>query len=105
LLTAFAVGGLLLAALGLFGLVHYSASRRVREVGVRLALGATASDIVRLFLRQVATPILAGGLAGLAGALAVARALQAMLFGVSPFDPLTHGGALPPLAGGAPRAR
>jgi len=101
LLTAFASSGLLLAGLGLFGLVHYSASRRVREVGVRLALGATAADVVRLFLLQVSAPILAGGLAGLAGALAVARALQSMLFGVSPLDPLTHGGALLLLAAGA----
>ena len=98
LLSAFALGALALAALGLFGLVHYSASRRRREIGVRLALGATAGDVVLLFLRQLGAALVAGGLAGLAGAAVVAHALRAMLFGVSPLDPLAHGAALLVLA-------
>jgi len=101
LLTAFATCALTLAALGLFALVHYSAARRAREVGVRQALGATASDVVVLFLKQAATPILAGGAAGLLGALAVARGMGAMVFGISPFDLPTHAAALVALSAAA----
>jgi len=90
LLSLFAVLSLVLAGLGVFGVVHYSVSRRVREVGVRMALGATRRDVVALFVGHFRGPLLAGAGLGLLGAVAVARALQALLFGVAPLDPLTH---------------
>jgi putative ABC transport system permease protein len=61
---------------------------------VRLALGATAVDVVSLFLRQVSGPVLTGAMAGSLVALGVARGLASLLFGVSPLDPLTHSMAL-----------
>jgi predicted permease len=94
LLSLFALLALGLAALGVFGVVHYSVSRRVREVGVRMALGATREDVVLLFLGQLAGPLLAGAGLGLLGAFVVARALGALLFGITPLDPLTHAVAL-----------
>jgi putative ABC transport system permease protein len=94
LLSLFALLALGLAGLGVFGVVHYAVSRRVREVGVRMALGATRRDVVTLFVRQFSGPLLAGAALGLFGAVLVARALQALLFGVAPLDPLTHAFAL-----------
>lgn len=100
LLSVFALLALGLAAFGAFGVVHYAAARRTREVGIRMALGATAADVTRLFLRQFAAPLLTGGLLGLLGSLAVARALSALLFGVSALDPLTHVSSLAVLLSG-----
>jgi putative ABC transport system permease protein len=94
LISTFALLALGLAGLGMFGTVHYAVSRRTREVGVRLALGATAVDVVSLFLRQVSGPVLTGAMAGSLVALGVARGLASLLFGVSPLDPLTHSMAL-----------
>jgi predicted lysophospholipase L1 biosynthesis ABC-type transport system permease subunit len=90
LLSLFALLALGLAGLGVFGVVHYAVSRRVREVGVRMALGATRRDVVLLFLRHFSGPLAAGALLGLLAAFASARALGALLFGVAPLDPLTH---------------
>jgi len=94
LLGVFALMALGLAAFGAFGVVHYAAARRTREVGIRMALGATRADVTSLFLRQFARPLLIGGLAGLVGSIVAARALSALLFGVSPLDPVTHAGSL-----------
>ncbi|HEY8149300.1 MAG TPA: ABC transporter permease [Vicinamibacteria bacterium] len=101
LLGVFALLALGLAAFGAFGVVHYAAARRTREVGIRMALGATPGDVAGLFLKQSAAPLLAGGTAGLLGSLAVARALSGLLFGVSPLDPLTHASSLGVLLLGA----
>jgi ABC-type antimicrobial peptide transport system permease subunit len=93
------VGGILsllaavLAAIGVYGVVAYVVSRRRREVGVRMALGASGRDVQRLILRQTLRPILIGVSLGIAGAAVTARLLQAALFGVSPYDPLAFVGA------------
>jgi putative ABC transport system permease protein len=68
-------------------------SRRRREVGIRLALGATASDVQRLIVRQTLRPIVIGALIGIAAAAAASRVFQAVLFGISPFDPVAFIGA------------
>lgn len=87
---AFALVGLLLSALGLYGLLAYSVSRRTREIGVRVALGAQAADVRRLVLREGLTLTLAGIAIGLVAAWGAARLLDALLFGVTAADPLTY---------------
>jgi putative ABC transport system permease protein len=98
LLGAFAATSLLLAAVGLYGVVSYSVARRTRELGLRLALGATRGDIVRLILAG-GLPTLALGIGGgLAGAAALTRFTRTLLFEVRPGDPLTLGLAVLVLA-------
>jgi len=93
------VGGILsllaavLAAVGVYGVVAYVVSRRRREVGVRMALGAAAHDVQRLILRQTLRPVVIGMSIGVATAVATARLLQSVLFGVSPYDPVAFIGA------------
>ena len=84
---AFAAIALVLAAVGVYGVISYAVSQRTQEIGVRVALGAQHGDVLRLVLRDGA--VLGGiGIAiGLVGALIVTRFLRTMLFGVSPFDP------------------
>ncbi len=89
LLSALGLVGLALAAVGIYGVVAFFVSQRTREIAVRLALGARPGDVVGLVMRQGLRPVLAGLLAGTAGALAAGRALQAILFGVSPLDAVT----------------
>jgi predicted permease len=86
-----AAGGvaLLLGAVGLYGVIAYSVAQRTREIGVRVALGAQRSDVVRLFLREGMSFILVGLPLGLAGAFAITRLLSSLLFGVKASDPLT----------------
>jgi predicted permease len=79
----------LLAAAGVFGVLSFSIARRTREFGVRIAMGAAAGDIVRLVLGEGMTLVGAGVVCGLAGALAATRVLGALLYSVSPTDPLT----------------
>ena len=90
LLSLLAVG---LAAIGVYGVVAYVVSRRRREVGVRMALGASARDVQRLILRQTLRPVAVGMSIGIAVAAAIVRLLQSVLFGVSPYDPVTFVGA------------
>jgi putative ABC transport system permease protein len=92
LMSAAAALALLLAALGTYSVLSYTAQRRAREVGVRLALGATRADVLRLMLSQTAILTLVGVAVGLAGALALSRLLAAQLFEVSPYDPFTFAG-------------
>jgi putative ABC transport system permease protein len=87
---AFALVALLLSALGLHGLLAYSVSRRTREIGVRVALGAQAADVRRLVLREGLRLALAGIAVGLAAAWGTARWLDALLFGVTAADPVTY---------------
>jgi putative ABC transport system permease protein len=86
LLGAFASSAMLLAAVGLYGLIAYAAVRRRKEVGIRMALGATASRIMQSFVSEGVTLATIGLLLGLAGAAAVTRLLSSRLFGVTPLD-------------------
>jgi ABC-type antimicrobial peptide transport system permease subunit len=87
LLGGFAGVGLLLAAIGIYGVIAFLAGQRAREVGVRMALGATPTAVTRMFLGHAASWTLAGVAAGLAGSLAVTRLLASMLFEVDARDP------------------
>ncbi len=86
LLMAFAGLAVVLAAVGLYGVVSYSTAQRTSEFGVRLALGAQARDLIRSVLRQGLVPVLAGLAIGLLGSFAVGRMMQSMLFEVKPLD-------------------
>jgi predicted permease len=94
LLGAFAATGLVLASIGLFGVLSFLVGRRTREIGVRMALGATAPSIVRLILRDAARWTGIGLVLGVAGSFGLTRVLRTMLFQVEPNDPLTLTGAL-----------
>jgi putative ABC transport system permease protein len=89
LLGAFALVAVALAGVGIYGVMAYAVSRRTREIGLRMALGARAQDVVRLVLGQAMTVTVAGVVVGLAGALALRRLVASMLFGVGAGDPAT----------------
>ncbi len=82
--------GLLLAIMGVYGVVSFSVSRRTQEIGIRMALGAGRGDILRLVSRQALGRVIAGLLAGLAAAWGLTRAMTRLLIGVSPADPPTY---------------
>ncbi len=87
LLLLFAASALLLAGLGVYGVVTYSVVQRYREIGLRMALGAQRANIYRLILREGLMPVIAGAVAGIAIAFAMARLVGSLLFEVSPYDP------------------
>jgi predicted permease len=91
LVLLFAVSALMLASLGVYGVVSYTVAQRTNEIGIRVALGARSVDVYRMVLRQGLTPVLLGLTAGVAGALALGRLLRSLLFEVSPADPFTIG--------------
>ena len=91
---AFALAALALAAIGLYGVLAGGVAERTRELGVRAALGASPREIVALVVRQGMTLVAAGGVIGVAAALAASGALSTLLFGVSRVDPATYAGVL-----------
>jgi macrolide transport system ATP-binding/permease protein len=91
--TLFAALALALAILGVYGVVSYAVARRTREVGIRIAVGAQPSAVVRLLMREGITLVVIGAGIGLVLGLVVSRLLQTLLFGVEPGDPLTFIGA------------
>jgi putative ABC transport system permease protein len=97
-LGAFAALALLLAALGIYGVVRYASGERTREIGIRMAIGATAAGVLALVLRQAVVPVGVGLAVGTLAALALARFMTTMLFGVSPHDPLALATAMIVLA-------
>jgi putative ABC transport system permease protein len=99
LLSLFAVVSLVLAAVGLYGVVAFSVNERKTELGLRIALGADPRDVLRLVLREGMLPVFAGIVCGLAGALVVGRVMRTLLFGVDAFDPVTFAGVAVTLAG------
>jgi putative ABC transport system permease protein len=101
LIGFFGISALLLAIAGVFGVMAYSVSRRTREIGVRIALGAKSADVLKMILSQGARTILVGVAIGIAGALALTRAAESLLFGVRATDPLTFGGVTLLLVGAA----
>ena len=89
LLGAFATLGLILASVGIYGVVSYSASQRTHEIGVRMALGAQRSDLLKLVVGQGLGSALIGAGIGMGASLSITRLLQTMLFGVKSTDPAT----------------
>jgi putative ABC transport system permease protein len=101
LLGFFGITALLLATAGVFGVMAYSVSRRTREIGVRVALGAGSGDVLRMILNQGLRTIFIGVAMGIAGSLALTRTVESLLFGVTATDPLTFGGVTLLLVGAA----
>jgi len=89
LLSSFALVALSLSAVGIYGVLAYLVAQRTREIGIRMALGAGAADVVRLVLGEGMAPVVAGALVGLAASTLATRALRSMLFGVTPLDPVS----------------
>jgi putative ABC transport system permease protein len=101
LIGFFGITALLLATAGVFGVMAYSVSRRTREIGVRVALGAAPSGILRMILGQGLRTIFIGVAIGIAASLALTRTVQSLLFGVTATDPVTFGGVTLLLVGAA----
>jgi putative ABC transport system permease protein len=101
LIGFFAVTALLLATAGVFGVMAYSVSRRTREIGVRVALGAGSGDVLRMILSQGLRTIFIGVAIGIAGSLALTRTVESFLFGVTATDPLTFAAVTLLLVGAA----
>jgi ABC-type antimicrobial peptide transport system permease subunit len=93
-LGAFGGLALVLAALGIYGVLAYSVAQRQREIGVRMALGAQQGAVRRLVLRDAMRAVIPGVVVGLAVALGLAKLLRTMLYGVSEMDPMTYAGVV-----------
>jgi uncharacterized membrane protein YeaQ/YmgE (transglycosylase-associated protein family) len=101
LLGAFAAVALLLATLGVYGVIAYAVSQRTREFGIRIALGATSATVSRAVLRRGIGLAATGMLLGIVGALVTTRAIQSLLFDVPAADPITFAGVVVVLSGAA----
>jgi putative ABC transport system permease protein len=93
LLALFSILAVLLAAVGIFGLMAQVVVRRTAEIGLRMALGANSGDVLAMVLRQGVLLAVAGGAAGIVGAFGMARLLNSLLFGISAVDPISYGAA------------
>jgi len=94
LVGSLALLGIFLAAVGLYGVISYAVSRRVHEIGIRMALGARGTDVAKLVLRQSLGLVLGGVLVGLGMAMAVTRLMSSILWGVKPTDPIALAGGV-----------
>jgi putative ABC transport system permease protein len=92
LITIFAGVALLLAAVGIYGLMSYMVNERTHEIGIRMALGAAGGDVLGLVVRQTIRLVVIGAVLGLAGAIAMGRVLKSLVFEVKPSDPTTLAG-------------
>jgi predicted permease len=92
IIVMFAIAGLVLASVGIYGVVAYSVAQRTNEVGIRMALGARAGTIRRLVVRQGLLPLVPGLVAGILGSIGTERFVNAFLYGITPRDPLTIAG-------------
>jgi len=101
LTTAAGMIGLLLACVGLYGVVSYDTTRRTHEIGLRMALGARRFDVLRLVMRQTVVVVTIGAGIGIALALVGSRLIGGLLFGIAPSDPFAIGSALAVLIGAA----
>lgn len=104
LVLLFAVAALLAAAVGVYGVISQTVAQRTNEIGIRMALGASAPSVWRLVLRQGLTPVLAGLALGLAASLAAGRLVSGLLYGVGTTDPLVFAGVALVLVGAATAA-
>ena len=89
LIACFAMLAVVLCAVGVYGVFAYSVTQRMREMGIRLALGASRSGLLRLVVTEAARLIVVGGILGVGAALAMSRLLSSLLVGVTPHDPIS----------------
>ncbi len=94
LLGVFGAVALILAAIGIYGVMNYAVSKRTREIGIRISLGARRADVLQMVMRQAMLQTLSGTVIGMAGAALLSRLMTGMLYGVEPTDPLTFGGVM-----------
>ncbi|HEX4807816.1 MAG TPA: ABC transporter permease, partial [Bryobacteraceae bacterium] len=94
LLGLFGAVALILAAVGIYGVMNYSVSRRTREIGIRISLGASRADVLRMVVRQGMVQALIGTVAGVVGAVLLTKLMDKMLYGVQATDPLTFAGVI-----------
>ena len=99
IVALFALTALFLTALGIYGVISYMVSERTHEIGIRIALGAESSSILKMVLRQGLGLAIAGAAVGLVGALIVSHLMAGLLYGVRPTDPLTFAGVAALLIG------
>ena len=91
LLVGFAALAVILAAIGIYGVISYVVAQRTNEIGIRLALGASVPNVIGAIMRQGLSLAVAGVIAGVVAALMLTRFVESLIFGVKPADPLTFG--------------